>query len=779
MHWGDDAENEEGRGYGGRVRRSGSGRPGVATTARGSEAGPSTSPAGSSGAKRRSVFERLKFPDEESKGSGGGSTASSASRAAVFSRLGGAAAPSREDEDEEDDEEYAEEAPPLPARGAVRAGSRHQEAAWFLHDDRDQQPAPPSSSRTHDDATHRRTPTATRQPPVRPSPRSVGGSALAGRALAEVAASREGAASLGSPELRQNVASTPLATPPSTHARESRQDARRGDMRSTHSPSAAHLHRETVAPDRSRAVDARPAPASHAKWFYRDPKGNAQGPNKASDLLAWYKAGYFAGEMPVREGNSEWQALKSAIPALKRAAGLESGTPAVAESGSAKTSRTTPQQEAKQMEAVARQLFLSVGDAGWRYIDNNGAAQGPFAGDQMFGWWQQGFFVPSLRMGSARDGNYLPLSELLNRFSKSVSTPAVQERKPSPVPIQAPPSRDSKQTVQTSASQPPPARQIIKDASSITNVTTLKPTTQSAQATEKREVEAQAPSADDNTSHPDAPQQDHPASLSRQTVPQKRAEVEHASTENETQLEAVVTTSSPADVADDVALGLQESERVGNEPAALHADVSLRVGGDAESAPTDSLEGTTQQEVGTGDDPASRCLPEEHFSPAIDEVQHIVTDDVALSIQERERVGSELAVATAGVEQGNGGDVESTPSDICEGMTQQDDGTGDEPASRSLPEEHSDSAVDDTEREQAAASAGAQTPEADTASHTPTATIAESVQDPLVVNKQSSNEAQEQRTLDGHLSPQKSPSAEDTQLSNSPADAAHVADDSA
>jgi PERQ amino acid-rich with GYF domain-containing protein len=48
------------------------------------------------------------------------------------------------------------------------------------------------------------------------------------------------------------------------------------------------------------------------QWFYKDPKGNVQGPFNLKIMIAWNKAGYFAEDLLISDARSIEGALSPA-----------------------------------------------------------------------------------------------------------------------------------------------------------------------------------------------------------------------------------------------------------------------------------------------------------------------------------------------------------------------------------------------------------------------------------------------------------------------------------
>jgi hypothetical protein len=58
-------------------------------------------------------------------------------------------------------------------------------------------------------------------------------------------------------------------------------------------------------------------------WWYKDPKGNLQGPFDAEDIIRWQELGYFTNELQVsRDDGATFAPLKRLQTVLRRAAGI-------------------------------------------------------------------------------------------------------------------------------------------------------------------------------------------------------------------------------------------------------------------------------------------------------------------------------------------------------------------------------------------------------------------------------------------------------------------------
>lgn len=54
---------------------------------------------------------------------------------------------------------------------------------------------------------------------------------------------------------------------------------------------------------------------SEKKWWYKDPKGNVQGPFTTSQMKMWHEAGYFTPNLPLKFGDaSHFVPLRSLFP---------------------------------------------------------------------------------------------------------------------------------------------------------------------------------------------------------------------------------------------------------------------------------------------------------------------------------------------------------------------------------------------------------------------------------------------------------------------------------
>lgn len=75
-----------------------------------------------------------------------------------------------------------------------------------------------------------------------------------------------------------------------------------------------------------------PTAPEELSLFYKDPKGQIQGPFKGIDIIGWFEAGYFGIDLPVRLENSAvdapWLSLGDAMPHLRAKARPPPGFPA-------------------------------------------------------------------------------------------------------------------------------------------------------------------------------------------------------------------------------------------------------------------------------------------------------------------------------------------------------------------------------------------------------------------------------------------------------------------
>lgn len=170
-------------------------------------------------------------------------------------------------------------------------------------------------------------------------------------------------------------------------------------------------------------------------WYFKDKRGDTQGPFSTGEMREWYVAGYFKGDLLVTDSLQKgFNALRDWYPNLAlafvpNAEGRPGRSPARGAGGNAaKDNSHEYEHELK-----------------WHFMDRSNNMQGPYSTSQMRRWFEGGYFEPSLQIydasKSTTKAGWKSLREYFPNVKMAFAKPAPVESKfmsPHPVPPASP-----------------------------------------------------------------------------------------------------------------------------------------------------------------------------------------------------------------------------------------------------------------------------------------------------------------------------------------------------